>query len=86
MEMLAAPEHRLWSLNTVRIPAGIDDARVRAALLAQYNIEIGSGLGTLKGKIWRIGLMGSGSTENNVLLLLGALRSVLAQEGYVSAL
>ena len=85
LEMLVAPEHRLWSLNTVRIPAGIDDARVRASLLDHHNIEIGSGLGTLKGKIWRIGLMGSGSTENNVLLLLGALRSVLAQEGYPSA-
>jgi alanine-glyoxylate transaminase/serine-glyoxylate transaminase/serine-pyruvate transaminase len=82
LEMLVAPQHRLWTLNTVRIPQGIDDARVRARLLNEHNIEIGAGFGSLKGKIWRIGLMGSGSTENNVLLLLSALRRVLAEEGY----
>jgi alanine-glyoxylate transaminase/serine-glyoxylate transaminase/serine-pyruvate transaminase len=77
LEMLTAPEHRLWSLNAVRIPPGVDDAQVRGRLLREHNIEIGSGLGSLKGKIWRVGLMGSGSTENNVLLLLSALRRVL---------
>ncbi len=82
LEMLVAPTHRLWTLNTVRIPEGIDDARVRNRLLTEHNIEIGAGFGSLKGKIWRIGLMGSGSTENNVLLLLGALRRVLREEGY----
>ncbi len=82
LEMLVAPEHRLWSLNTVKIPDGVNDARVRSILLERYNIEIGSGLGALKGKIWRVGLMGSGSTENNVLLLLNALREVLAGEGF----
>ncbi len=82
LEMLAAPEHRLWSLNAVRIPPGVDDARVRSQLLEQNNIEIGSGLGALKGKIWRVGLMGSGSTENNVLLLLSALRRTLEKEGF----
>ena len=81
LEMLVAPEHRLWSLNTVRIPPGVDDARVRGRLLTQHNIEIGGGFGTLKGKIWRVGLMGSSSTGNNVLLLLSALRNVLAGEG-----
>lgn len=80
LEMLLALEHRLWSLNAVRIPAGVDDARVRSRLLNQHNIEIGSGLGALKGKIWRVGLMGSNSTENTVLLLLSALRSALASE------
>lgn len=84
MEMLIAPEHRLWSLNTVKIPAGIDDARVRSRLLDQHNIEIGSGFGALKGKIWRVGLMGSNSTENVVLLLLSALRNALAQEKVLS--
>jgi alanine-glyoxylate transaminase / serine-glyoxylate transaminase / serine-pyruvate transaminase len=77
--MLVAPEHRLWSLNTVKIPAGVDDAKVRSFLLNQHNIEIGSGFGALKGKIWRVGLMGTNSTENIVLLLLSALRSALAQ-------
>lgn len=81
LEMLVAPEHRLWSLNTVRIPPGVDDARVRSRLLNQHNIEIGSGLGSLKGQIWRVGLMGTNSTKNIVLLLLSALRNVLALEG-----
>jgi alanine-glyoxylate transaminase / serine-glyoxylate transaminase / serine-pyruvate transaminase len=79
MEMLVAPEHRLWSLNTVKIPAGVDDARVRSRLLNEHNIEIGSGFGSLKGKIWRIGLMGANSTENIVLLLVSALRKVISE-------
>jgi alanine-glyoxylate transaminase / serine-glyoxylate transaminase / serine-pyruvate transaminase len=82
LKMLAPPEHRLWSLNAVRIPAGVDDARIRSRLLSEHNIEIGSGFGALKGKIWRIGLMGSGSSNNNVLLLLGALRRILREEGF----
>jgi len=82
LEMLVAPEHRLWTLNAVRIPPGIDDVRVRSRLLNEFNIEIGSGFGTLKGKIWRVGLMGSGSSENNVMLLHAALRRILAEEGF----
>ncbi len=82
LEMLVEAEHRLWTLNAVRIPQGIDDARVRARLLDEHNIEIGAGFGALKGKIWRVGLMGSGSTANNVLLLLAALRNVLRAEGF----
>jgi alanine-glyoxylate transaminase / serine-glyoxylate transaminase / serine-pyruvate transaminase len=82
LEMLVAPEHRLWTLNAVSIPPGIDDARVRSRLLKEHNIEIGAGFGSLKGKIWRVGLMGSGSTENNVILLLEALRRVLVGEGF----
>jgi len=79
LEMLVAPEHRLWSLNAVRIPPGVDDARVRDRLLHEHNIEVGSGFGSLKGKIWRVGLMGTNSTENTVMLLLAALRSALTQ-------
>jgi alanine-glyoxylate transaminase/serine-glyoxylate transaminase/serine-pyruvate transaminase len=78
LEMLVAPEHRLWSLNTVKIPSGVEDAKVRSFLLNQHNIEIGSGFGALKGKIWRVGLMGTNSTENIVLLLLAALRNALS--------
>lgn len=77
LEMLVPEPHRLWSLNAVRIPPGVDDAQVRSRLLNEYNIEIGAGFGALKGKIWRVGLMGAGSTENNVMLLLSALRRVL---------
>ena len=82
LEMLAAPEHRLWTLNAVVVPPGIDDVRVRTRLLREYNIEIGSGFGALKGKIWRVGLMGSSSSENNVMLLLAALQRILADEGF----
>ena len=81
LSMLVAPEHRLWTLNSVRIPEGVDDARVRRRLLEEFNIEIGGGLGVFKGKVWRIGLMGAGSTENNVLLLLAALEKALKAEG-----
>ncbi len=80
--MLVEAPHRLWTLNAVRIPDGIDDARVRGRLLNEHNIEIGGGFGALKGKIWRVGLMGSGSTANNVMLLLAALSSVLRAEGF----
>jgi alanine-glyoxylate transaminase/serine-glyoxylate transaminase/serine-pyruvate transaminase len=70
-------EHRLPSLTAVRIPEGVDDAGVRARLLRDYRIEIGGGLGTLKGRVWRIGLMGDSSHRGNVELLLGALRRIL---------
>jgi alanine-glyoxylate transaminase/serine-glyoxylate transaminase/serine-pyruvate transaminase len=82
LRMLVAPENRLWTLNSVQIPEGVDDARVRSRLLDEFNIEIGGGLGIFKGKIWRIGLMGAGSTENNVLLLMAALEKALKTEGY----
>ena len=82
LEMNAAPAHRLWSLNAIRVPASADDQRVRARLLVDNNIEIGGGLGPLKGRIWRIGLMGSGSTRENVLLVLEALRGALNAEGF----
>lgn len=82
LPMNVAPEHRLWSLNAVRVPDGVDDARVRSRLLNDFNIEIGGGLGPLKGKIWRIGLMGSGSSRENVLLVLQALHSALNAEGF----
>jgi alanine-glyoxylate transaminase/serine-glyoxylate transaminase/serine-pyruvate transaminase len=79
--MAVAPANRLWSLNAVSVPEGVDDARVRARLLEE-NIEIGGGLGPMKGKIWRIGLMGSGSTADNVVLVLGALHRALNAEGW----
>ena len=83
LKMNVAAEHRLWSLNAVRVPEGVDDARVRARLLNDSNIEIGGGLGPLKGKIWRIGLMGSGSSRENVRLVLQALHGALNAVGFV---
>jgi len=80
---LASQEgHQLWTLNSVAIPAGVDDLAVRQALLADFNLEIGGGLGPLKGKVWRIGLMGESSTVANVLLVLHALETVLPRCGH----
>lgn len=81
LAMAVAAEHRLPQLNSVLIPEGVDDAAVRTALLNDYDLEIGAGLGTLAGKTWRIGLMGFASNERNVLLCLGALEDVLASQG-----
>ena len=76
-----APE-RLWTLNAVRVPDGIDEAAVRRALLTEFNIEIGAGLGPLAGKIWRVGLMGASSTDTLVSLLLNALAQALRAQGH----
>jgi alanine-glyoxylate transaminase/serine-glyoxylate transaminase/serine-pyruvate transaminase len=84
LRMAVAAAQRLWSLNAVSVPDGVDDARVRAHLLAE-NIEIGGGLGPLKGRIWRIGLMGSGSTRENVLLVVDALHRALNAGGFSCA-
>jgi len=75
------PEHSLTSLNAVHVPDGVDDANVRSRLLNEYGIEIGAGLGPFKGKAWRIGLMGSASSQRNVMLLLGALETILTDQG-----
>lgn len=85
LELAAQEGHQLWMLNSVRIPDGVDDGAVRKALLEGFGLEIGGGLGPLKGKIWRIGLMGESSTEANVLLLLSALERVLPACGYAVA-
>ena len=69
--------HRIPSLTTVRVPEGVDEALVRGRLRDEYGIEIGAGLGPLKGKVWRIGLMGHGSQKANVMLLLAALVDLL---------
>ncbi len=82
LELLADPEYRLNPLTTVRIPDGIDDAKVRAALLNEYAIEIGGGLGEFRGKAWRIGLMGDSARDRNVLALLSALEQLLNENGY----
>ncbi|MBW7996142.1 MAG: alanine--glyoxylate aminotransferase family protein [Candidatus Glassbacteria bacterium] len=76
-EYLVAPEYRLPMLNAVKIPAGLEDAPTRRKLLERYNIEIGAGLGELAGKVWRIGLMGYSSSENNVNLLLSAIGKLM---------
>jgi alanine-glyoxylate transaminase/serine-glyoxylate transaminase/serine-pyruvate transaminase len=81
LRLVVKEEERLPQLNAVAIPAGVDDALVRARLLEEFNIEIGAGLGALAGKVWRIGLMGHSSNARNVLLCLGALEAVLCDLG-----
>jgi len=71
-------EHSLWTLNAVVVPDGVDELAVRKALLSAYGIEIGGGLGDLKGKVWRVGLMGHSSTERNVALFLAALANTIS--------
>jgi alanine-glyoxylate transaminase/serine-glyoxylate transaminase/serine-pyruvate transaminase len=73
--------HRLPVLTTVRIPEGVDDAALRRQLLDEYNMEIGGGLGPLRGRVWRIGLMGYGSAAEHVLFALSTLERVLMERG-----
>ena len=81
LSMIVDPAHRLPQLNLVKLPEGADDAAVRAALLSEYSLEIGAGLGALAGKAWRIGLMGHACNKKNVLLCLSALDNVLSAQG-----
>ena len=74
--------YQLPQLNPVRVPEGVEEAIVRQKLLRDFNIEVGAGLGSLKGKIWRVGLMGEGSTRENVRLFLSALCQTLTEVDY----
>jgi alanine-glyoxylate transaminase/serine-glyoxylate transaminase/serine-pyruvate transaminase len=81
IDLLPPDGERLWTLNAVRVPAGVDDGKVRARLLAEFNMEVGAGLGPLAGKIFRVGLMGASSTPQIILLFLGAFEKVLVEAG-----
>jgi alanine-glyoxylate transaminase/serine-glyoxylate transaminase/serine-pyruvate transaminase len=82
MAMQVAEGHRLWTLNTPRVPEGVDDAKVRQWLLERRSMEIAGGFGPLAGKVFRIGTMGYGSTAANVLLVLESLQAALADQGF----
>ncbi len=77
LQLTAQEGHRLWQLNAVGVPDGADEAGVRTALLNDHGIEVGAGLGPLQGKVWRVGLMGHSSSEDNVDRFLAALKSLL---------
>ncbi len=79
MQMSVDASCRLPQLNSVVIPEGVDDAAVRAALLNNYSLEIGAGLGALAGKVWRVGLMGFASNSKNVRFFLSSLESTLLE-------
>ncbi|MGM7637072.1 pyridoxal-phosphate-dependent aminotransferase family protein [Bacillus sp. Hm123] len=80
LSLLVDKEHRLSQLTSVNIPEGVDDLAVRKRLLEKYSLEIGGGLGELKGKIWRIGLMGYNARQENVTYMLAALADVLKEQ------
>ena len=82
LDFLVAKAHRLPQLNTVLVPDGIDEAQVRARMLDRFSLEIGAGVGALKGKVWRIGLMGASATPRHVRLCLVALADALAAQGH----
>jgi alanine-glyoxylate transaminase/serine-glyoxylate transaminase/serine-pyruvate transaminase len=82
LSLLPPAAERLWTLNAVRLPAGVDEAAVRRTLLTNYNIEVGAGLGPLAGRIWRVGLMGASSTPQTLLQFLAACEGALATHGH----
>ena len=85
LKMLVEPQYRLPELNTVLIPEGIDEAKLRAQLLDKYHIEVSGGLGALAGKVIRIGLMGYNATDENVDRLLAAMKEIMADMAASSA-
>lgn len=80
LELFVEESARLPQLNTIKVPNGVDEAAVRRRLLDEHAIEIGAGLGELAGKVWRIGLMGAGSTPRNVDRVIGALGEILRRK------
>jgi alanine-glyoxylate transaminase/serine-glyoxylate transaminase/serine-pyruvate transaminase len=79
--LFAQEGYRLPSLTTVVVPKGCDEAAVRSALLEEFSLEIGGGLGPVKGKVWRVGLMGETSSPRNVLYFLSCLERLLTGQG-----
>jgi alanine-glyoxylate transaminase / serine-glyoxylate transaminase / serine-pyruvate transaminase len=77
LKFIVPEGERTPMLNAVSFPDSIDEARVRTDLLNKFNLEIGAGLGPLAGKIWRIGLMGSGCTEKNIAYCISSLKSTI---------
>lgn len=82
LSLLPPARERLWTLNAIRVPSGVDEAAVRRTLLTTFNVEVGAGLGPLAGKIWRVGLMGASSTPQTLLQFLAALEGALAINGF----
>ncbi len=81
IRFLVEEKYQLPQMNAVLCPTGVDEEAVRKSLLNEFNVEIGAGLGPLKGKVWRIGLMGYSCRADNVMLCLSALGSILMDMG-----
>lgn len=84
LSMHVPEEHRIATLNTVCVPKGVDEAKVRQRLLDGPGIEIAGGFGPLAGKVFRIGIMGPLATEDNVQFFLDEFGKALKAEGYGS--
>jgi alanine-glyoxylate transaminase/serine-glyoxylate transaminase/serine-pyruvate transaminase len=84
LELFPDRDHWLPSLNTIRVPDGVDDAAVIDFLLSEYDIEIAGGLGDLSGEVWRIGCMGYSARRQNVAALLTAMEEALAAQNYTA--
>ncbi len=82
LQMFVQPPYRLPSLNTIRLPEGVDDAKLRGDLLHSFNLEIGGGLGSIAGKVWRVGLMGYSSSAERILFFLSCLSHTLEVQGF----
>lgn len=82
LTLFAERENRMKTLTSICVPQGVDDKKVRDRLLYEFGIEIGAGFGSLKGQLWRIGLMGHNSRKENVLLIISTLEQILMEEGF----
>jgi alanine-glyoxylate transaminase/serine-glyoxylate transaminase/serine-pyruvate transaminase len=78
LKIVSQEGHQLWQLNAVGVPDGVDELTTRKRLLNEFGIEVGAGLGPLKGKVWRVGLMGATSSEENVQRFLDAMNKILS--------
>jgi alanine-glyoxylate transaminase/serine-glyoxylate transaminase/serine-pyruvate transaminase len=84
LRMHVRASDRIPTLNTVSVPGGVDDAKVRKQLLEGPGIEIAGGFGPLAGKVFRIGIMGPLATEEHVRFFLNEFKKALNAEGYRS--
>jgi (S)-ureidoglycine-glyoxylate aminotransferase len=82
LKLFGDQKHKMPNVTGVQIPEGVDGDKVRRALLAHFNIEIGTSFGPLHGRVWRIGTMGYNARPDAVLVTLGALEAVLSQEHF----
>jgi alanine-glyoxylate transaminase/serine-glyoxylate transaminase/serine-pyruvate transaminase len=82
LELAASPDYQLNPITVINVPDGVDDAAARKRLLDEWDIEVSGGLGEFRGKVWRIGMMGEGARDRNVLAVLSALEVILSDAGY----
>lgn len=82
LELLVDANIRLPQLNAVKIPEGVEDASIRSALLSEFDLELGAGLGKFAGNAWRIGLMGNGCSQKNVNYCIASLGTTLKEQGF----